>query len=185
MQGSGAPRADQRRELIHRGAKFDLEMVTVVGPGGRPIRREIVRHPGAVVILPLLESPDGIGVVFVRNERISVGQTLLELPAGTLEPMERPEECAARELAEEAGYEAATLTGLGRFHTTPGMTDELMWVFVGRSLRHVGQRLQEDERMTVHPVPVVEAMKMVDRGELIDGKSILTLLLAHRMGLLT
>lgn len=174
----------EHREIIHRGVKFDLEMVTVPGPGGAAIKREVVRHPGAVVVLPLLEEQSARSVVLIRNERMSVGRALYELPAGTLEPMEKPEECAPRELAEETGYEAATITPLGRFYTTPGVTDELMWAFVATGLRHVGQRLEEDERLTVHPVPAPEALAMIDRGELMDGKSIATLLLAARRGLI-
>ncbi len=176
--------AGERRELIHRGVKFDLELVTVPGPGGATIKREVVRHPGAVVILPVLEDGGPRRIVLIRNERVSVGRPIYELPAGTLEPMEKPEECAPRELAEETGYEAATITPLGRFYTTPGVTDELMWAFVAKGLRHVGQRLEPDERLTVHPVPAPEALAMVDRGEMMDGKSIATLLLAARRGMI-
>lgn len=178
------PRAttDTVSTLIHRGAKFDLEMVSVPGPGGSPIRREVVRHPGAVVLVPILGEGAGRRLVLIRNERVSIGRAIYELPAGTLEPLEKPEECAPRELAEETGYEAATIEPLGRFYTSPGVTDELMWAFLATGLRHVGQRLQPDERLTVHPVPVDEALAMVDRGELMDGKSMAALLLAARRG---
>lgn len=172
------------RALIHRGVRFDLELVTVAGAGGTAIRREVIRHPGAVVILPILEDAGANQIVFIRNERIAVGRTLWELPAGTLEPMEKPEECAARELAEETGFEAATLAPLGRFHTAPGITDELMHAFVATGLRPVGQKLQADERLTVHPVGVDEAMRMVDSGELMDGKSLVALLVAERRGII-
>ncbi|MFM9994582.1 MAG: NUDIX hydrolase [Phycisphaerales bacterium] len=179
------PAGGAQRETIHRGVKFDLELVTIPGPGGTPIKREVVRHPGAVVILPILEEPGGgRQVVLIRNERIAVGRTLWELPAGTLEPMEKPEECAPRELEEETGYRAATLTPLARFHTTPGLTDELMHAFVATGLTHVGQRLEADERLTVHPRPVAEALAMVDSGEMTDAKSMLTLLMAVRNGIL-
>lgn len=167
--------------LIHRGAKFDLEVVELVGESGRKIEREVVRHPGAVVILPLREDDR---VVLIKNDRPSLGRAIFELPAGTLEPPEAPVACAARELAEETGYKAATLSHLGRFYSSPGMSDELMWAYMATGLEHVGQSLEEDERLTVCPVSVAQAFEYVDSGELMDGKSILTLLLARRMGLL-
>lgn len=145
------------------------------------ISREVVRHPGAVVILPLAD--DG-RVMLIRNHRFSVDRELYELPAGTLEPPEPPGECAKRELHEEAGCTAATWTFLGRFYTSPGLSDELMWAYAAKGLTMVGQKLEPDERLTVHPTPVAKVMEMIDSGEMIDGKSILTLLLAARRGIL-
>lgn len=169
------------RRVLHHGAKFSYESVRIVGPDGHESWRQMVRHPGAVVVVPVLS--DG-RLALIRNERFAVGQALLELPAGTLEPGEKPEICAGRELIEETGYEAATLTPLGRFYTTPGMTDELIWAYVGRGLRHVGQRLEPGEHITVIPTPMDAAMAMIDDGRLMDAKSMLALLLAHRRGLL-
>ncbi|MCC6661274.1 MAG: NUDIX hydrolase [Phycisphaerales bacterium] len=127
-----------RSRTIHRGRKFDLELVVTPGPGGEPIEREVVRHPGAVCILPLLDSATGPRVIMVRNMRIAAGARILELPAGTLEPMEKPEECAPRELAEETGYEAAAIRFLTKFYTSPGMSDEVMWAFIATGLRRAG-----------------------------------------------
>jgi ADP-ribose pyrophosphatase len=171
-----------KTRTIHRGRKFDLELVATPGPGGEPIEREVVRHPGAVCILPLLDSPRR--VVMVRNQRIAVGSRILELPAGTLEPMEKPEECAPRELEEETGYAAAHLAFLGKFYTSPGMSDEMMWAFVATGLRHVGQRLEAGEDMSVETVEPDRALAMIDSGEIVDGKTVATLLLAQRRGLL-
>lgn len=173
--------AEGNRQVLHRGAKWNLEMVEYRGRGGGVIRREVVRHPGAVVVLPLTD--DG-RVVFIKNERVSVGKALYELPAGTLEPPESPEDCAKRELQEEAGYWAATWAPLGRFYTSPGLSDEQMWAFAATGLEEVGQKLEEDERLTVHPVAAGEAMEMMDTRELVDAKSMLTLLLAVRRGLI-
>jgi ADP-ribose pyrophosphatase len=180
MSGGGPAIGRTARRLIHHGSKFDLEMVEFVGEGGRVVEREVVRHPGAVVILPVRE--DG-QVILIQNDRAALSRAIYELPAGTLEPAEPPEVCAARELIEETGYRAATISHLGRFYTSPGMSDELMWSYVARGLDHVGQSLEEDERVTVHPVPVERAFEMIELGELVDGKSILTLLLARRKGL--
>jgi ADP-ribose pyrophosphatase len=168
------------RTLIHRGRKFDFEQLEFVGSDGTVLRREVVRHPGAVVILPILD--DG-RIVLIRNHRPSLDRPLYELPAGTLEAGEKPVACAGRELIEETGYDAATIRPLGRFYTSPGLSDELMWAFVATQLEHVGQRLEPDERLTVHPIPAREAFGMIESGELVDGKSMLTLLWAERKGL--
>lgn len=175
------------RSLIFRGAKFDFEQLTIQDRRGGKIQRQVVRHPGAAVILPILADPGhsgGAQIIFIRNYRFAPRIVLWELPAGTMEKGEDPAVTAARELEEETGYSAATLTPLGRFYTTPGMTDEMMHVYAGVGLVHVGQRLEADEHITVHPIEVGEAMAMLDRGELIDGKTVAALLLATRTGLI-
>jgi len=173
--------AGPSRTLIHKGRKFDFELLEFAGSDGRLHRREVVRHPGAVVILPIL---DPHRIILIRNHRPSVDKALYELPAGTLEKGEAPEACAGRELIEETGYQAATVKPLGRFYTSPGLSDELMTAFAAAGLTYQGQRLEADERITVEPVPVARALEMIDKGDLVDGKSILTLLLAVRKGLL-
>lgn len=181
MTGSGPEPKGIVRTLIHKGRKFDFEMLEFPGKGGKRVRREVVRHPGAVVVLPILG--DG-RVVFIKNERPSLERGLWELPAGTLEPPEPPEACAARELIEETGFRAGRIIPLGRFYTSPGLSDELMWAFAAVDLTYVGQRLEEDERLTVHAISIGEAFAMMDRGELADAKSMLTLLLGQRKGLI-
>ncbi|MBX3358744.1 MAG: NUDIX hydrolase [Phycisphaeraceae bacterium] len=172
------PREVDRR-VLHKGRKFDLEQVTLATSSGRRMTREVVRHPGAVVVVPVLA--DG-RLVMIRNYRFAVGETLYEFCAGTLEPPEPPAECARRELIEETGYEAAEMEGLGSFYTTSGMTDERMHAFIARRLTEVGQRLEEDEQIEVVLKSPEEALAMVDSGELVDAKSIVALLRAHRLG---
>lgn len=173
------------RRVMHKGRKFDLEMIEFQGPeGGRPIAREVVRHIGAAVILPILEERGNRSVVLIHNERLAIGRRIWELPAGTLEPGEPPAACAGRELEEETGYAAATLEPLCRFYSSPGMTDEVMHVFVARGLRFVGRRPEPDERMSVEAVPASRALEMIDRAEIEDGKTIASLLTAARRGLL-
>ena len=174
------------RTTLHKGKKYDLERITLRTARGTEITRECIRHPGAVVLLPILESPVGEKrIVFVRNERFSIGRDLLELPAGTREVGEEAVVTAGRELIEETGYEAATLTPLNRFYTTPGMTDELMWSYVATGLRFVGQALEEDENLVPETMLVTEAMRMAEAGGgFEDGKTILTLLLARARGLI-
>lgn len=170
------------RRLIHRGRKFDFEQVRFTGRSGREATLEVVRHPGAVVILPLLA--DG-RVALIRNRRPALGGRLLwELPAGTLEKDEDPALAAKRELEEETGYTAGRVEKLASFYTTPGMTDELMHAFLATDLREGGQRLEEDEEIEPRVFTVDEALSMIDRAELVDAKSMLTLALADRGGLL-
>jgi ADP-ribose pyrophosphatase len=174
-----APQVISRR-TIHAGRKFDFEILTV-RQRGRETQRENVRHPGAVVVVPVLD--DG-RIVLIRNHRVSVGERLWECCAGTMEPPEPPEACAARELVEETGYRAATIAPLGWFYTTPGLTDERMHAFIARGLSHVGQALEDDESIEVAALPVVRVLAMIDSGELRDAKSMAAILLAERAGLL-
>lgn len=188
LPGDPAESPELARDLIFRGAKYDFEQLTLRDHQGGTIQRQAIRHPGAAVILPILPSnpapnPSSAQIVFIRNYRFAPRVVLWELPAGTMEPGEDPALTAARELEEEAGYSAATLIPLGRFYTSPGMTDEMMHAYAAVGLRPVGQRLEADENITVHPIAVEEAMAMLDRGELIDGKTVAALLLAERKGL--
>ncbi|MBL8991504.1 MAG: NUDIX hydrolase [Phycisphaerae bacterium] len=169
------------RDVLHAGRKFNFERLTIRTPAGATIHREIIRHPGAVVVVPIL--PDG-RVVLIRVHRHALERDNVECCAGTIERGEAPDRCAARELIEETGYEAATLIPLGSFWTTPGMTDERMHAFVATGLRPVGQDLEEDETITVLPVASGEALAMIERGELADAKSMIAILLAERRGLL-
>lgn len=169
------------RRLLHKGRRFDFEIVTHQGRGGRTLTREVVRHPGAVVIVPVL--PDG-RIVLIRNFRIAIGQYTLECPAGTLGKGEDPAACAARELIEETGYRAGAITGLGWFYTTPGLTDEKMHAFAATELTEVGQQLEEDEDIQLQPMPGAEVLAMIDRGDLHDAKSIIAVLRARSRGLL-
>ncbi len=186
--------AEQRR-TIQRGPKFDFEEVTLAGRNGVPIRRYMIRHPGAVVVVPVLGTdpdaarcpgaPQEPRLVMIRNHRFTVGREVWEFPAGTLEPPEPPETCASRELEEEAGYRAARIEPLGAFLTTPGMTDEIMHAYLATGLTHVGQHLMDDESITVETVPLSRALEMIDRGQLTDAKSMLALLIALRKGRLS
>ena len=110
--------------------------------------------------------------------------TLVELPAGTLEPNEDPSVSAVRELEEEIGYTSDDLRPLGPFYTTPGLTDEIMHTYAALNLRFVGQRLEADEKITVQIITPDEAFAMIDDGRMMDAKSMLALLLARRKGLL-
>ena len=171
------------RTTIHRGKKFDYEEITLPAADGSVYTRQYVKHPGAVCICPILEEDGEAKIVFIRNDRFTIGGELLELPAGTLEAGEDVAACAHRELIEETGYEASSIIELGTFFTTPGMTDEVMHAFAATGLRHVGQQLEADEKIEVETVPVREAVGRLDSGALADAKSIVTLVRAMRRGL--
>jgi ADP-ribose pyrophosphatase len=132
-------------------------------------KKEAVIHPGAVTILPLLTDNE---VVLIRNERFVVGEILWELPAGTLEKNEHPQETAARELIEETGYKASHIEYINMFYTTPGFCNERMYVYVAKNLEFVGQDLDETERITTEIKTVDEVKKMIREGSIRDGKTI-------------
>jgi ADP-ribose pyrophosphatase len=148
-------------------------------PDGRRARREVVVHPGAVAMVPMLE--DG-RVVMIRQYRHPAGRLLYELPAGTLEPGETPEACAQRELAEEIGYEAGRLRLLFSLYLAPGYSTECIHVFVATGLRPTSSRPEGDEHVEPLVVPLEEAVAMVGRGEVRNAAAVCGLLAAARWG---
>lgn len=161
----------QNATVVFRGRLFTVERLgTEVN--GHSVVRDVVCHPGAVVIVPILN--DG-RIVCIRNYRIAVGQWLLELPAGTREDGESPEATAARELAEETGYVCGRIRGLGTFYTTPGIADECMYVYAAESLTATEQRLEPGEQIEVVPLSLQAISLLIQNRELVDGKTIAAL----------
>ncbi len=144
---------------------------------GRVVAREIVQHPGAVLILPILD--DG-RVCLVQNFRVAVEATLVELPAGTLGPGELPLAAAERELAEETGYTARTLEPLAELLMSPGILHERMHLFVARGLTAGTAALEEGEEIETRLASWDEALAMVDDGRIHDAKTVAALLLFDR-----
>lgn len=163
-------------EIAYDGKLFKVQVLHRTDAGGVSRRREVVRHPGAVLIIPLLA---GDRVVMIRNYRVAPGQTLWECPAGKLEPAEDPLAAAHRELEEETGHRAGRVTKLGEFYTSPGFTDELMHAFLAQDLEFVGQKLEPGEEIEVEPVDLDEAFAMAADGRLRDGKTIAGLFLCR------
>lgn len=163
-------------DILLTTRKFAVHRRTYSTPGRAAVTREIVVHPGAVVVLPVLTDTD---IVMIRNYRYAIERELIELPAGTLEPGEDPAACAARELEEETGYQAGRIEPLGEFYTTPGITDELMRCFVAHDLRKTSQRLDTGERIRPEVVPFEQAIDWIRRGTIVDGKTIAVLLRYH------
>lgn len=160
------------RERLLTGTRISVDRVTVDTPSG-PVAREVVVHPGAVVVLPVLL--DG-RVVLIRNRRVAVGETLLELPAGTLNAGEDPAACALRELAEETGYRAERLEPLLRFYPSPGVLDEVMHGFLATGLRAGAQDLDAGEEIAVAPMTPEALDDALRSGAIRDGKTLALLL---------
>jgi ADP-ribose pyrophosphatase len=157
------------RETLLTTRKYRIDRVQVPARGGGTVGREVLVHPGAAVILPILD--DG-RVVLIHNHRHAVGRPLLELPAGTLDPGEDPAVCAARELTEETGYRAAKLTPLVGFFSSPGLSDERMHVFVATGLTAGEAALEEAEQITPALMAPGEIDALAKSGALEDGKTL-------------
>ena len=165
-------------ETLLTAAKFRVVSETITTGGGKTKTRDIVRHPGACGIVPLLD--DG-RVCLIRNWRIAVGKTLIELPAGTLEPPEPPEKTAERELIEETGYRAKKIEFLHAFFLSPGILDEKMHLYLATGLTAGETAREEGEETENWEVPLDEAIAMIFRGEIEDSKTIVGLLWAERL----
>lgn len=163
------------RRSVYEGRVVDLSVDRVRMPNGKTTELEVIRHPGAAAMVPLTELGD---VLLVRQYRYATGGWLVEVPAGKLDEGEAPEICAARELEEEVGMKPAELVPLGWIWTTPGFTDEKIWLYLCRGLSPAQQDLQDDEVLTVESSSLPEAVEMVHRGEICDGKSVCALLRA-------
>ncbi|MEO0322271.1 MAG: NUDIX hydrolase [Myxococcota bacterium] len=166
------------RKRLLTGPRISVDRVTVDTPAG-PVARDVVVHPGAVVILPVLE--DG-RFVLIRNRRVAVGETLLELPAGTLTPGEAPATCARRELAEETGYRARALAPLLTFYPSPGVLDEVMHGFVASGLEPGAQDLDAGEEIDVEVMDRAALDQALESGAIKDGKTLTLLLWWERFG---
>ncbi len=161
-------------EELLRAKRFTVWRETVPLQDGTLHTREIVRHPGAVVILPLLD--DG-RVCLIRNYRIAARKHLIELPAGTMEPPEPPLETARRELIEETGYRCEKLELLHSFFLSPGILDERMHLYRATGLREGETARESGEEIENLVVPYDEALSMITSGEIEDAKTIIGLLL--------
>lgn len=141
---------------------------------GRQTIREIVEHNGSAAILPLI----GNMIIMEKQYRHAINKELYEIPAGTLEKVESPEECAARELVEETGYKAGKLEFLGKCYMTPGYCTELIHFFVATDLQEVKEHeMDDDEQLTIVKVSIDDAVKMILNGEIQDAKTVCAILM--------
>lgn len=156
------------------GKVFGVSIDTVQ-EGELVYQRDVVRHPGSAVIVPVFEDET---VALVKQYRHPAVRYLLELPAGTLNDRERPETGAARELEEELGVVAGKLEKLTEFFVSPGFCEEKMWVYLATDLRETSQHLDDDELIEVVRISLTEALEMISDGEIEDAKTIIGLMLA-------
>lgn len=165
----------RREREIYRARVFRLVEKDVVLPNGRAATFSIVEHPGAVAIVPRFENGD---VILLKQFRVAVGAELYELPAGTLEPGERPAATARRELIEETGYRCRKLRKLAEFYTAPGFCTERMRLFEAADLTPAEAERDEDEVIRPLRMPWSRAMDLVRRGRVRDAKTIAGLMIA-------
>jgi ADP-ribose pyrophosphatase len=175
VQASANP-SDQEQVVesrrIYQGQVVSLRVDRVQLPDGRSVVREVVEHAAVVAIVALDERSC---VLLVRQYRLPAGKPLLEIPAGGIDPGESGEEAAQRELQEETGYRAGRLERLGGFFASPGYCDEYMHLFLASDLEPSPLRADADESIQVVRLPLAEALRLVERGEICDAKSIIGL----------
>ena len=166
------------REIVHVGRRIRVAVETTTLPDGRVIKRDAVLHPGAVVIVPVIDAGH---VCLLRNRRWIVGETLWELPAGTLESGEEVGHAARRELLEETGYQAARWRPLGFVYASPGVMDEKLNLFVAEDLTPGPSKPEPDEDLEAVTVPFDEAVRMCLDGRIHDAKTVTGLLLWEKI----
>src|SRR5690349_10006598 len=162
---------------IYSGRIVDLRVERVTLPNGTAVELELMHHPGASAVVAV---DDAGKIVLIRQYRHAAGGYIWELPAGVLDsPGEQPEECARRELREETGLEARDVVQLGSIFTTPGFCDERIHLFLARGLVEGGRAHEHDEVIAeIARRPLAEALDMIRRGDIVDGKTIAGLHLA-------
>lgn len=175
-----------RETTLHTRRAFDghlvkLDVLDVRLPDGNTSQREIVQHPGAVAMIPL---DDNQNVLLVRQFRTAADDVILEIPAGTLYPGEDPKACAIRELQEETGYKPNKIEPLDGIYTAPGYTTEFIHLFLTTELVESTLEADADEFIEVVRIPLAEAIRRVEQGEILDGKTVTGLLrVARKLGI--
>lgn len=154
--------------IIYKGKLVNIREDIVKSNRGRFVR-EIVEHPGAVAIVPAIKDK----IIMVCQFRQAAKKVLLELPAGTLREGERPEECAERELVEETGYKAGCLKMLLQCYVAPGYNTEVIHIYLATDLVKAERRLEKDEDIEILKVSLEHALRMIERNEIEDAKSII------------
>jgi ADP-ribose pyrophosphatase len=159
-------------EEIYQGTHFSFVVEDVTLPNNNRSQYAVVRHPGSTVIVPMDEAGN---IIMTLQYRHAVRKTMLETPAGTMDPGERPLHCAERELEEETGFKAGQMIELGRTHILPSYSDEMTYIYLARDLTPTKQKLDPDEIIELVHYPLDLAIQKVISGEIIDGLTIVSL----------
>jgi ADP-ribose pyrophosphatase len=167
-----------KEERKYTGNIINVDKVTVMLPSGKEATRDVVRHPGAAVIVPV---KDNGNILLVKQYRKPCEMISLEIPAGKLDKGEEPIACAERELAEETGYHAKSLHKVMTIHSTPGFSDEVLHMYVATGLTKFDACPDEDEFITCGEYSISDCIYMVDNGEITDAKTIIGIFLADRI----
>lgn len=178
------PRNTFETRRVYTGRVINLDLDRIALPNGTTAELEMIRHPGASAIVPILGDWNAADptVVLIRQFRHAADGFLYEIPAGRLNDGEDPAECAARELAEETGYRAGRVERLFTMFTTPGFTDEKIHVFRALDLHEGPSAREADEILDLKPMALSEALALVEREEIQDAKTALSLLFVARFG---
>ncbi|NLP13400.1 MAG: NUDIX hydrolase [Clostridium sp.] len=166
------------KKEVYKGNIINVEKWQVLLPNGKEASRDIVIHPGASVIIPLTENNE---LYMVRQYRKPVDAELLELPAGKLDEEEDPEVCAKRELKEETGLDADELKHVLSVNSTPGFSNEVLYIYLATGLHEGTACTDEDEFLRIEKVPVKKLLDMILNHEITDAKTIIGILLADRI----
>lgn len=162
--------------MVFSGRVISLQIDEVRLPSGRLVQRETIIHPGAVAIAAV----DGDQILLEKQYRHTSGEVMWEIPAGTIEKGESPEDCARRELAEETGYSADKMELAFSFYVAPGYSTEVIYLFMAEGLSKSSKRLEEDEEIDAVFVPLSKAVNMVEENEIRDAKTAIGVLLIER-----
>ena len=170
--------AQLRSDRIHTGKIIKLDQDRIRYPDGTEADVDIVRHPGASAVVPFLTDPEGEDpqILLLRQYRYAADGYIYEIPAGRLDPGEAPAACAARELKEETGCTAKRIEPLITMVTTPGFTDERIHLFMATEITHGESAREADEFADVVVMRLSEALELIQRGEIVDGKTALGIL---------
>jgi ADP-ribose pyrophosphatase len=184
--GIGAPRKRNSTlgsRRIYTGRVMNLDVDQVRFPDGTAGELELIRHSGAACVVPFLDPPNdnGARVLLIRQYRYAADRFLYEVPAGRMDQGEPPIACARRELLEETGCVATTLTSLGGFFTTPGFIDEFIYAFMASGLTRGDPKPESDEFIQPVSHTLKDGLRMIERGEIVDAKTIVALFMADRL----
>ncbi|CAG0931238.1 ADP-ribose pyrophosphatase [Planctomycetaceae bacterium] len=160
------------RDELLKARNFKVARITLQRDDGKEFKREVIEHPGAACVLPMIDDDT---VLMVEQWRIGARKSLLEIPAGTLDEGEDPMACAARELEEETGYKSGKLEHLFTMYPSPGILDEKMFIFMARDLTKTQTNMDEDEQITIKPMSFRDLRIQLKANNIKDGKTIAAL----------